>query len=127
MPDSQGADRSSSTLETVQEMVDAVNRQDVDALMGLCTDDVIWETTTPPDGERYEGKAAVRAALEAFFHSSAEAHFETERQTSLGESAVLQWRYSWRSTDGTSGHVRGVDVIRVRDDKIAEMLAYVKG
>ena len=29
--------------------------------------------------------------------------------------------------DGTPGHVRGVDVFRVRDGKVAEKLSYVKG
>jgi hypothetical protein len=33
-----------------------------------------------------------------------------------------RWRYDWGD-----GHVRGVDVIRVRDGQIAESLAYVKG
>jgi hypothetical protein len=35
---------------------------------------------------------------------------------------VQLWRYSW-----ADGHVRGVDVIRVRDGKVAEKLSYVKG
>ena len=35
---------------------------------------------------------------------------------------VQRWRYSW---DG--GHVRGVDLIKIRDGKITEKLAYVKG
>jgi len=29
--------------------------------------------------------------------------------------------------DGKPGHVRGVDVFRVREGKVAEKLAYVKG
>jgi hypothetical protein len=33
---------------------------------------------------------------------------------------VFHWDY-------TGGHVRGVDVMRVRDGKVAEKLAYVKG
>lgn len=32
------------------------------------------------------------------------------------------WRYTW---DG--GHVRGVDLFRIEDDKVAEKLSYVKG
>ena len=35
---------------------------------------------------------------------------------------MQRWRYEW---DG--GHVRGVDVFRVRDGKVAEKLSYVKG
>jgi hypothetical protein len=35
---------------------------------------------------------------------------------------VARWRYEWGD-----GHVRGVDVFRVRDGLVAEKLAYVKG
>jgi hypothetical protein len=35
---------------------------------------------------------------------------------------VARWRYDW-----AGGHVRGVDVIRVRDGLVAEKFAYVKG
>ena len=37
------------------------------------------------------------------------------------------WRYSWKDTDGTTDMIRGVDVLRVRDGRVAEKLAYVKG
>jgi ketosteroid isomerase-like protein len=36
--------------------------------------------------------------------------------------AAVRWTYSWGA-----GHVRGVDVLRVRDGKVAEKLSYVKG
>ena len=32
-----------------------------------------------------------------------------------------------RNADGSAGHVRGVDVLRVRDGKVVEKLSYVKG
>jgi hypothetical protein len=35
--------------------------------------------------------------------------------------------YRWTDQDGKPGHVRGVDIVRVRDGKVAEMCAYVKG
>lgn len=41
-----------------------------------------------------------------------------------GDRAVVQWRYRWASN---GGHVRGVDVFRVRDGKIAEKYSYLKG
>ena len=118
---------SAATLDVVHHMEAAVNQHDVDAVMRLCTDDVVWESTTPPDGDRFEGPVAVRAALEALFRDSNDARFETEDLSVFGESAVLRWRYTWKSSDGVDGHVRGVDLIRARDGKIAEMLAYVKG
>jgi hypothetical protein len=39
----------------------------------------------------------------------------------------MRWTYSWVDPSGTPGHIRGVDVYRVRDGLIAEKLSYVKG
>jgi hypothetical protein len=38
----------------------------------------------------------------------------------------VRWRYTWMNPD-SQGHVRGVDVFRVQDGKVAEKLSYVKG
>ncbi len=39
-----------------------------------------------------------------------------------GDRCVVRWVYSWVK-DGTRGHVRGVDVFRVRDGLVAEKMA----
>jgi hypothetical protein len=45
----------------------------------------------------------------------------------VDDRCTVRWLYRWTGPDGTPGHVRGVDVFRVRDGKVAEKLAYVKG
>ncbi len=50
------------------------------------------------------------------------ARFDTEDTFGAGDRVVQLWRYTWEG-----GHVRGVDVFRVRDAKVAEKLSYVKG
>jgi SnoaL-like domain len=64
----------------------------------------------------------VRAAWAEFFASSGAATFETEEQIVCGDRVIVRWRYVWGE-----GHVRGVDVFRVRDGLVAEKLSYVKG
>jgi predicted SnoaL-like aldol condensation-catalyzing enzyme len=92
------------------------------------TDDCIFENTSPfPDGTRYEGQAAVRTFWADFFAGSPHAHFEAEDTFAAGDRATVRWRYTWKNDDGSEGHIRGVDVFRVRDGKVAEKLAYVKG
>jgi len=44
-----------------------------------------------------------------------------------GDRCVVRWIYTWTEDDGTPGSIKGVDVLRVRDGKVAEKLAYVKG
>jgi uncharacterized protein (TIGR02246 family) len=114
------------TRAAVDAFNDAFNRHDVDAVMDAMTDDCVFESTSPPHGERHVGQGAVRAAWEQFFTASPTAHFDAEEVIVSGDRCVVRWRYSW--TDGDApGSVRGVDVITVRDGKVAEKLAYVKG
>lgn len=119
-------DTTSATIQTVEQFNDAFNRHDVDAVMALMTDDAVFESTNPPDGERHQGAAAVRAAWEAFFVASPDARFDAEEVIGAGDRCVVRWRYTWTEGDRPR-HVRGVDVLRVRDGKVAEKLAYVKG
>jgi uncharacterized protein (TIGR03086 family) len=106
----------------------AFDRGDVDAVMAAMTTDCVFESTAPPDGHRHEGQAAVRQAWTEFFAGSAGATFETEELLVCGDRAIVRWRYSWDPVaSGTDGHVRGVDVFRIRDGLVTEKLSYVKG
>jgi ketosteroid isomerase-like protein len=110
-------------MDVIELFNEAFNLHDVDAIMTLMTDDCVFENTSPPpDGERHEGQVAVRAAWETLFSSTPSARFEAEDMFACGDRCTVRWRYTW---DG--GHVRGVDVFRVRDGKVAEKLSYVKG
>lgn len=110
------------TLAAVARFAEAFDRRDVDAVMAAMTADCVFESTAPPDGVRHVGSDAVRAAWTAFFLESSDAVFEPEDQIVRGNKAVVLWRYSWRG-----GHVRGVDVFRVRDGLVAQKASYVKG
>lgn len=95
---------------------------DLDAALALVTDDCVFETTGPgPDGSRHVGRDAIRIAWQPIFDDVA-SRFEDEETFGAGDRVVQRWRYSW---DG--GHVRGVDVFRIRDGRVSEKFAYVKG
>ena len=116
-----------ATLAAVERFNAAFNCQDIDATMAAMTADCVFENTSPaPDGTRCEGADAVRREFSAFFASSPHAHFEAEEQFAAGERCVVRWLYRWQNAEG-GGHVRGVDIFRVRDGKVAEKLSYVKG
>jgi predicted SnoaL-like aldol condensation-catalyzing enzyme len=117
-----------STLETIIRFNNAINAHDLDAVTSLLTDDTVFENTYPaPDGETIEGKAAVSGFWLEFFESSPKARFYIEESFASGERAFVRWRYNWQNADETFGHVRGVDIFRVHNGKIAEKLSYVKG
>lgn len=117
-----------ATMTTIQQFNDALNRRDVETMMALMTGDCVFENTYPaPDGTRYEGQAEVRAFWEEFFAGAGQVELEIEEIFAAGERGVMRWIYRWVSREGQPGHIRGVDIYRVRNGRIAEKLSYVKG
>ena len=109
-------------LDVVDRFGAAWAAHDLDAALALVTDDCVFDATGPaPDGSRHQGPDAIRQAWKAIFDDTA-SRFEAEETFAAGDRVVQLWRYSW---DG--GHVRGVDVFKVRHGKVSEKLSYVKG
>jgi predicted SnoaL-like aldol condensation-catalyzing enzyme len=117
-----------SAIRLVLEFNEAFNRHDVAGMMQLVSDDCIFENSSPaPDGAVYSGKQVVTQFWQDFFRESPHAYIEIEEIFGLGERCVMLWRYSWVDIAGGKGHVRGVDIFRVRNGSIRERLSYVKG
>jgi ketosteroid isomerase-like protein len=95
---------------------------DLDGALSMLTPDCVFDATGPaPDGAAHKGLDEIRAAWQAIF-DDVHARFEAEETFAAGDRVVQRWRYVWGD-----GHVRGVDLFRVRDGKVAEKLSYVKG
>ena len=117
-----------ASTRLVLEFNEAFNRHEVAGMMELMSDDCIFENTYPaPDGTVYSGKETVTQFWRNFFRESPQAHIEIEEIFGSGERCVMRWRYSWVDVEGKQGHVRGVDIFRVREGSILEKLSYVKG
>jgi ketosteroid isomerase-like protein len=116
------------TINLIERFNAAFNRHDVDGIMALMTDDCVFESTSPgPDGGRFQGQPEVRAVWESLFAGSPQATFEAEEIFAAGDRCVVRWVYHWVGTNGQPGHIRGVDLFRVQEGKVAEKLSYVKG
>lgn len=112
----------SAVADVVERFNAAWAAHDLDAAIALTSTDCVFESTSPaPDGERHVGHDAVRAAWAPIFEDT-NSSFTVERAFVAGDRLVQQWRYSWGD-----GHIRGIDVIGVRDGLVTEKLAYVKG
>jgi ketosteroid isomerase-like protein len=111
----------SRTLDVVRRFQAAWDAHDLEATLALVTDDCAFESArTGERAGRIEGREALRAAWAPGF-AAAGGTFEVEELFAADDRAVQRWRY----VDGTT-EVRGVDVFRVRDGRIAEKLGYVK-
>ena len=88
--------------ETVAESAAAVvdrfdaawNDHDLAAAMALTSDDCVFESTSPPDGGRFVGRAAVSAAWKPVF-GDVTSHFTVEDLFTAGSRVVQRWRPDW--------------------------------
>ncbi len=115
-------DRTLDPIEVVATFGRAWADHDIDAALELVTEDCVFDNTSPaPDGTRSVGRTEIRIAWLALFNDET-TRFEEEETFSVDDRVVQRWRYTW-----SDGHVRGVDVYRIRDGKVSEKLSYVKG
>jgi ketosteroid isomerase-like protein len=114
------------TTAAVNRLNEAINRQDIDALMAVFSLDCVFENTAPPDGGRFEGQDAVRAFWQRWFASNPDARFETEEMFTVGDRCVVRWIYR-KTKNGKPWHLRGIDLFRVQGGRVTEKLAYAKG
>jgi SnoaL-like protein len=74
-------------MDVVRRFNEAFNRNDVDALMALMTDDCVFENTRPaPDGERFQGQSRVRGFWKQFFGRSPPRQFHDRGNHGCGRS-----------------------------------------
>ena len=107
---------------------EAWNRHDLEALMSMMTDDCVFEASAGPevDGQRSEGKPAVRAAYASVFETFPDAHWANARHFVAGDRGVSEWIFTGTRKDGTRVEVTGCDLFTFRDGKIAIKNSYRK-
>ena len=84
---------SQENVELVREAVDAINRDDFDAMLALLSPDVVWEALEGVTGigELYRGRAEVREWIELMLEDAEEGsvHIEIEQMADLGDDRVF--------------------------------------
>ena len=109
----QQTDPTATTIGIVQRYNESFNQGDVDGVMAAMTGDCVVETPIPPpDGSRFQATSNIEFATEDMFAS--------------GDRCLVQWLFTWVGQDGQPGRVRGVDLFKLRDGKVAEKLVYKK-
>jgi steroid delta-isomerase-like uncharacterized protein len=108
-------------LELLDRFADAWNRHDLDALMLMMSDDCVFEASAGPevDGQRSQGKKAVRAAYAAVFEAFPDAHWANARHVIVGDRGVSEWTFTGTQKGGKHVEVNGCDLFTFRDGKIA--------
>lgn len=108
-------------LAVVRAFTEAWDAHDLDAVLALVAEDAVFESARPGvNGPRVVGVDALRAAWAPSFAATSGA-FEIEDTFVSGDRVVQMWRYV-----GGDRMVRGVDLLRVRDGRVAEKFGYIK-
>ena len=115
-------------LRLLDRFADAWNRHDLDALMSMMTDDCVFQASAGAevDGQRSQGKPAVRAAYQSVFEAFPDARWENARHFIAGDRGVSEWTFTGTQSDGKRVEVTGCDLFTFRDGQIAVKNSYRK-
>jgi steroid delta-isomerase-like uncharacterized protein len=117
-------------LATLQAVLDAFNRHDLDGIMEHFADDAVFDSPRGPDswGTRFEGRDAVRAGLAKRFEGIPDVHYGDDRHflSADGGRGVSEWTLTGTTTDGQRLEVRGCDLWTLRNGQIVVKDSYWK-
>lgn len=104
---------------------DAFNRQDIDAMMALLTDDCVYEyASSMPGGLRHTGKESITRYWQDFFNTSPNTRIDVEEVFGIGNRCVKRWRSLRCDAAGLEVQLRGVDIYKISNGLISEMSSY---
>jgi ketosteroid isomerase-like protein len=112
---------------TLARVAEGFRTKDIDAILAEFADDGMFELAagSEPCGERFQGKAAIRTALERMF-KGADFTLENASRWMAGDRAVSEWTYAATSRSGRRIEVRGCDLFELRDGKVLRKDTYLK-
>ena len=115
-------------LAAIERLSAGFSRHDVDAILDCFADDGIFDITEGPDpwGERFQGKAAVRAALLSLFKTLPDVQFTEAVNWVAGNRGAAEWTCLATTPKGQRLRVRGCDLFEFRDGLIARKDSYFK-
>ncbi len=117
-------------VETLQQILNAFNRHDLDAIMEYFSEDCSFDFPRGPEpwGQRFTGKAAVREALSGRFKGIPDVHYGEDRHwvSADGDNGLSEWTLTGTTIGGVKLKVRGCDLWEFRDGKVIRKDSYWK-
>ena len=106
---------------------EAFNKQNIETMLHLFSDDCIVETYHPaPDGTTLNGKAALSHYWQELFTSCFNIHMDIEEVSGFGERCIMRWKLNWQDAEGKEIHLRGIDIYKTNNDLICQKYTYGK-
>jgi len=116
------------TVELLQAILAAFNRHDLDAIMTYFADECVLYVPrgAGPRGDRYAGKADVRAGLAKRFEGIPDVHYGDDAHWVCGDLGVSEWTLTGTSVSGQPIRVRGVDLLEFTNARITRKDSFWK-
>ncbi len=115
-----------AAIRTVIDLNTAFNQHNAVDMAQLLSDDCQFESAGPaPDGTVYRGKEAITKHWSDFFHRFPNALIEIEEIFSAGYRCIMRWKIR-TDLNQEEDYIRGIDLFRVQDGAIREILSYRK-
>ena len=116
------------TVKTLEEILEAFNRHDLDAIMSYFADDCIFDMPRGPHpwGTRYVGKDGVRDGLASRFKGIPDVHYGDDIHWVCGNRGVSEWTLTGTTTAGVRVEVRGCDLWEFSDGFVTRKDSYWK-
>jgi steroid delta-isomerase-like uncharacterized protein len=118
------------TQATMEQLMDAFNRHDLDAIMEFFSEDCSFDFPRGPEpwGQRFTGKAQVREALAGRFKGIPDVHYGEDLHwiSADGDRGVSEWTLTGTTTAGLKVKVRGCDLWEFRNGKVTRKDSYWK-
>jgi ketosteroid isomerase-like protein len=116
------------TIATLEAILAAFNRHDLDAIMAFFAEDCVLEMPrgAHPSGNRYQGKAQVREALATRFTGLPDVHYGQDRHWVSGDFGVSEWTLTGTTPAGQRVEVCGCDHFTFREGLVVRKNSYWK-
>lgn len=118
------------TIELLDAIQDAFNRQDVDAILSFFADDCEWLMARGPDapeGRRLTGKQAIAEVLRARFKVITDMRWDEMRHWIVDDTKALsEWVVRGTLPDGGKIDLVGCDLWEFRDGMVTKKDTYWK-
>jgi steroid delta-isomerase-like uncharacterized protein len=120
------SDRPTEAL--LKQFLDAFNRHDLDAIMAFFADDCVFYMPrgAGPRGDRFVGKAEVRAGLATRFAGIPDVRYGDDRHWVGTDFGVSEWTLTGTAVSGKKLNVRGVDLLEFVAGKIVRKDSFWK-
>ncbi|MEE9209758.1 MAG: nuclear transport factor 2 family protein [Kiloniellales bacterium] len=116
------------TIELLEQIVDAFNRKDLDAIVDGFAEDGVFLLAAGPDpwGCRFQGKEAIREALSERFAAVPDIRWTDGQHWISGNKALSEWRVQGTLADGKRLDCLGCDLWEFRGGKVTKKDTYYK-